>query len=269
MSARCLVGLAVLLVGCGRLTDGEPGTSGASFPHPDGYEHEGHGADSLAEDATCAECHRPFDETDALGPACISCHAAYPHIADFHLGSVHGVQWLGDPEGCVDCHGEDGTLQPGGAEHATCVGCHSTYPHAQDWRQHGQHGAGVVERGGPTACVGCHGEAFDAYPSGRCTNCHVAYPHPDGWLDPLVHGVSAQVGDCGSSCHASEDVLWTPTCTTCHDLFPHPQGWSLGHIPVVQSRGESSCWGCHSAVDLSPPLLPVSCGSACHKEAAL
>jgi hypothetical protein len=266
VTARYLVGFALLFAACGRLTDGAPGTSGALFPHPDDYDTADHGADAVSEGATCHECHQAADQTDTSGPACNSCHPRYPHVADIHLGSVHGMQWRIDPTGCAACHGDDGTESPGGAEHATCIGCHSTYPHTPNWSQHQHHGAAVVERGGPVGCASCHGEDFDEYSRGDCASCHAAYPHPDGWLDPLVHGPAAQAGSCGSDCHTSEDILWTPTCATCHDLFPHSAGWSLGHIPVVQSRGESSCWGCHSAVDLEPPMLPVSCGSACHKD---
>lgn len=243
-----MIGLLLLAwLGCGvRSADPLP-TDAAVFPHPDGYP--AHGLDWRRDSGSCLTCHDALGGSPSAGPACTSCHPAYPHLPDMHAGAVHGDAWTEDPAACVVCHG-DGRQVVAGAPGSACVGCHATYPHPAGW----SHGEAVRQRGGEAACVTCHA-APDA-----CSTCHAGYPHPPGWAAPEQHGASS--AGCGV-CHGPPAPDGTPACSSCHDTYPHPAGWAaFGHLPVVQARGEGGCLGCHGAT--SGPRIPQGCAPSCH-----
>jgi len=263
--------LVLLLVGCGRAAERSPGTTGAAFPHPAGYDEGSHGTDSLADPSACVQCHDPGADTLAA-PGCASCHV-YPHPGS-RPGEVHGAAWLADASECTECHGTDGQRIPAEVPQGRCTSCHHTFPHADEYEQ--AHGAEVRARGGPEACAGCHA-VHDAPQGdeGACAGCHQPgseagpYPHPDGFASADVHGPLAQP-TCTQGCHTptaqggATAPLGVP-CATCHDLFPHPAGFdALGHVPFVQSRGERACQACHAPGRPAAPAMPLTCGASCH-----
>lgn len=250
--------LLVMLVACGRPVEKDPGTSGATFPHPADYAN--HGAEAAADPASCAACHAATETSsdDRLaGPTCTGCHA-YPHADGVHQGGVHGPAWLEDRATCTGCHGDEGRRAPLDASRGTCTGCHLTFPHPADFVA--GHGAEVVERGGPQACASCHPAGSGG--AGECATCHAAYPHAQGFADASAHGALADA-TCTDGCHGT-DGSGGPTCATCHDVYPHPEDWTRGHLVPAQARGEASCQACHRAGTPAGPALPVSCAASCH-----
>lgn len=259
----------VLSTGCAVPVPRES-TSGG-FPHPAGYA-DNHGADSLAEGASCLSCHSV--EPDALvqgvspqAPSCKSCHEAFPHEAGYGTTAAHGADWLADATRCADCHGAGGERAPVDLSRGQCVACHAGYPHPSGWETAAGHGAAVLDRGTDQACTSCHTK--DGEDPATCASCHPAYPHTEGWASGAAHGAASQAGtSCGESCHPADPATAAPrlACQSCHDLFPHADGWPVGHIPVVQARGEAVCQGCHEAGTPAGGPMPVSCAAACHAE---
>jgi Cytochrome c3 len=244
----------------------------AVFPHLEDYDQAVHGGDALAADARCFDCHAVDEGAPVLGavpeaPACRSCHADFPHAADYGLTKSHGAEWAERQEDCVACHGPAGTFDVAGRDEAACTSCHSTYPHAAGWELPAGHGAATFARG-QAACTSCHAQSQGAE-AGQCVSCHPAYPHAAGFAAPKAHGALWAVdagASCTESCHPTAADTPAPriACRSCHDLFPHAAGWPDGHLAAVQVRGEGACAKCHDPGTPAGPVLPVSCGAACH-----
>jgi hypothetical protein len=259
--------LALLLLGACSVPRTVPdgANEGAIFPHPEGFDGSGeHGQRFLGEDAArCVLCHDP-DGGDVSGaPGCRTCHASFPHGADW-LGE-HGPAWqdLDTRSDCAPCHGEQ---LDGGNAGVACDSCHAAWPHPAGWRGGSTHAAFVGERGTVDACLGCHeAEALgaDAEPPG-CGDCHALYPHPEGWSAGAEHGATWIDGDCGT-CHGREQQggALAPACASCHPAYPHPEGWRAEHPAHVAPAGAGPCLLCHDPGD-GPDDLPVSCAATCH-----
>ena len=259
----------LLLAGCA--VPVERPSSDGSFPHPAGYQ-TAHGEDAMAAGASCASCHGVAATDTVQGqapaaPACQSCHADFPHAADFGTGEAHGAAWRADATACTSCHGEAGDREPAGLHRGQCTGCHMSYSHAAGWETAAGHGASVLARKGASACTTCHADATDTADPGACATCHAAYPHPEGWGGEDGHGAAVMAGaSCSEGCHPADPASAAPrlACQSCHDLYPHPEGWPSGHIALVQARGEAACTVCHEEGTLSGGAMPVSCGASCH-----
>ena len=150
------------------------------YPHePAWSEPRVHGAPVLAEGPAQAGCATSCHGTDFLGGfsrvSCKTCHADYPHGADWIAFDRHGAAAASQKSvGCAGlCHGTDFN---GGDTGISCFECHSAYPHVS-WSPFTKHYA-WVRQSGEASCLtvqGCHnnfrGPVFSPPPD--CTSlCH-------------------------------------------------------------------------------------------------
>ena len=226
-----LCALAWLAWGCSEPRTASSGEAGGPFPHSADFATT-HGEDA-AQLEGCSACHllepRPEDTAgdtagdtsgdtamdtaadpspeDPDNPACRSCHEAYPHPPE--LRDTHGEIWLDDELRCTGCHGSAGDRDPTSGPVDTCIGCHASYPHPSNFASSREHGRAVVDRGGTTACGGCH-------EPDSCQTCHAAYPHSDDHLHS--HGVGWSASTCGGNCHdgAQPGAPGELLCSDCH-----------------------------------------------------
>jgi hypothetical protein len=247
--------LALALAGCAVTGERDDGVSGSVVPHAEGFDAGlVHGA-LVATDGPglCLGCH----DGQSPGPACASCHPAYPHGVGFR--DRHGAEPI---VGCVGCH------EGGGVAEATagCTSCHATFPHPDDWPT--THGAAARARADLGAsCGGCHGEALQGTATApSCASCHPLFPHPPGWTASAhrVADPAACVGCHGTS--ASDGGPSGVACARCHPAFPHAETWRHDHVgsPAGSApNGEGPCLDCHDRGD-GGALPARSCAATCH-----
>lgn len=223
------------------------------FPHPTGFDQAAaHGADALAEDGPCLDCHQV---EGSQAPRCESCHADYPHLEGWILD--HGRF----AEGCGACHAAAGTEA---ATSWACDRCHGAWPHAMTWALPSEHGAWFVARGAEdAACSSCH----EAGTETACQGCHADYPHAENWSSPEVHGPEALAdAESCAACHGADFGGGTTgvACSTCHASYPH--GDELSDHVLAAEHGEGPCLRCHEAGD-GPSTVQPGCARSCHGEA--
>lgn len=295
---NCLRGLllfSIFLWGCGERKPISPGTtvitkpggaggsegvlgsegvvlSQSVFPHEEGWrEPAAHGVFAVEHGSgLCLRCHASDPQPQAQGgaPACRSCHALYPHAAEWVRRENHGAKVLREGRGgcTTQCHGAD---LAGGFSKVSCNLCHTVFPHRPNWRQVGEHGLFVKEQG-KRLCKGCHGDDFQGGQSGvSCFACHASYPHEENWVDPQKHGrrvIQEGRQNCATACHGADlqGGLSGVACNTCHNFYPHPANWAQigGHGAIAKRDGKNLCKGCHGN-DFQGGTSRVSC-FACH-----
>lgn len=136
----------------------------------------------------------------------------------------------------------------------------AVFPHGEAYALRSGHGLDV-QRFGPGACLGCHGEGEDAI-AAPCATCHEgSYPHAPGIR--ANHGL--RLDDSCDGCHAGPG--WTAEvagCDSCHASYPHPSGWEQAHGPEARARADAvaSCGTCHGP-SLGGTARAPSCTS-CH-----
>jgi len=245
-----------------------------TFPHPTGWQTasspEFHGkllavrSYNLSE---CQICHGNNFDGGTSGVSCRSCHASYPHTADWlnpNSANNHGAVLAAqnyNAQACQACHGSD---YNGGTSKISCRTCHASYPHSAGWQNttssefHGK--VLAAQNYNVIQCQVCHGNNFDGGTSGvSCRSCHASYPHTADWLNPNSannHGavLAAQNYDAQACqlCHGSDLNGGTSnvSCRKCHASYPHPENWVAGatsHYVFLKSNAFdlASCQSCH------------------------
>ncbi len=174
---------------------------------------------------SCTACHGYDLSGGDTGIACASCHALYPHDAQwtviaassFHGAYIAAQNW--SMSSCQKCHGSD---YQGGDVKVACTSCHSA-------------------ANGPESCSTCHGSQKNAAPPKdlhghtarsalgvgahqphidrglQCKSCH-AVPasssdagHIDGNAPAEVLSALAwnrETGSCATPCHTQTDKMY-------------------------------------------------------------
>ncbi|MBN1409129.1 MAG: hypothetical protein JW956_15115 [Calditrichaceae bacterium] len=275
------------------------------YPHKTGFASTSsanfHGtfiADSLSGNvARCTVCHG----TDYQGNGyeeknCQSCHALYPHAADFAKkasDNFHGdyiAETLDfDLEKCQDCHGTD--FKGDGNDNKNCYRCHALYPHALGFdneESENFHGEYIEETLDYelSSCVDCHGADFEGagYEQKNCRACHEEYPHAEGVTDTLsidFHGkdLAENYGWDASSCESCHgenydgEGVAEKNCRTCHEIYPHIAGFSNPGLPTYHGQyiintlsfDITSCAACHGNNYSGNGYAEKDC-RACHED---
>lgn len=258
-----------------------------TFPHPQGWietsSQDFHGfflRDNQFDASGCTGCHGTDYTGGKVGVSCFTCHASYPHAAewlspaspDFHGTYLANNQF--DIDACAKCHGAD---FEGGISGVSCHTCHAIFPHPADWLNTSSdqfHGAYLANKQFDTSeCAQCHGADFAGGDVGvSCFTCHAPFPHTPGWIgtgegshSQFLRTTGFNLSAC-QSCHGQNyDVVKTAlSCRTCH----------------TQEQGPEACNTCHgnfagdggNLADVAPPAgvdgetdsqaLPVGAHSA-------
>lgn len=251
--------LAAALAGCSELKTDLPAGS-PSGVHEEGWSDSSsalfHGAvlrSSGYDAGSCTRCHARSYNGGTSGVSCFSCHASYPHGAQwsdsssamFHGEFLGGSSW--DVAPCGACHGADFA---GGTSGISCLSCHSSYPHAGGWAEPDSasfHGVFIRDLSWDMrSCRGCHGATYaggrtevscrtagcHSRPAGpeNCVTCHGgqnAAPPPDlaGATSSGERGVGAhQRHYTGGGRYATAVMI----CGHCHTV---PGGvYEPGHV---------------------------------------
>lgn len=217
---------------------------GGAAGHPAGFLTT-HGAEALADIASCQLCHGA--DLNGIGAAvsCLSCHSGnFPfelHPRDYRDPEDHGPAARASIKSCQGCHGQPGGAGsnprfdvPIGSLEAGCEssGCHSvntahptpSAPDATNWYgttvSHYQ--VGDVQ----TSCTLCHGVFLEGGVGPACTDCHELPPtvYPTGCAS--CHG-----GPLAGESEVRGAVLPIPNVPDGH----------LGHSAVTSGP----CWSCH------------------------
>ena len=181
-----------------------------------------------------------------------------PHSSQFKFTSLHGSDFVSNPQVCKKCHGAD---LKGGAFQSSCLKCHPVlgkFAHfAGDITK--IHGAAYLQN--PAGCQGCHGSALEGRDRATgCANCH-NYPHSPRWSLPTEHGQAfiklyheGQIQDC-LRCHSKEGEFRKKypekflACDHCHLELPHretePGRWARSEHKTAAMTYEGKCGVCH------------------------
>lgn len=169
--------------------------------------------------AECQTCHGAAYTGGTSGVACFTCHATYPHGAQWLTGGAagsHGLFLKGkswNSTECTACHGAD---YAGGTSGLACFACHDAYPHALRF----------AAAGHPSYLYG------NSYPLLGCQTCHGA-----GYTGGNAGESCMQTG-----CHVDRTGEAKPpeTCNTCHGDFRAPASDFLSAAPPEAVQGASS-----------------------------
>jgi hypothetical protein len=205
--------LSFSMAGCGSSSSSSDALHTPDEGHPAGWLHA-HGAEHLADNNACTECHGADLKGGISNVSCfsasfdgVSCHAGGPvaHALPFTDPALHGPVAKADLKVCQTCHSDDPTGGPGsnprfnvGIGNLTngCEDCHNTNTaHRVPWI-----GVPLAERH-PTA-----GNMANA-----CPLCHGA-----NLGGPADGGVGPACGDC----HTEGSPLTNTNCTSCHGEPP-------------------------------------------------
>lgn len=254
------------------------GTSGvsckgchATYPHPQGWVNASspsfHGetlAGTNYDLNLCSSCHGSQFDGGTSGVSCRTCHATYPHLADWMnpaAAAFHGKALAAqnyDATACQACHGAQ---YDGGSSGVSCKGCHASYPHPQNWIAgaashytflksnsydlnscqicHGQDYALVkvnnscltchTQQNGPEACNTCHGN-----PAASAADLKNSAP-PKG-LDDETEATSPAVGAHQAHLGYFTQLTTAAVCQECHAV---PTSFALPNHIDDNTRAEA------------------------------
>ncbi len=151
---------------------------------------------------------------------------AAQHVTGWETAVSHGLQYVGDPNQCRECHGQD---LLGGTSKITCNNtCHvhsvPVGPFYSDWAS----AHGDMAKGDPGVL---NNHVISGYLS--CQNCHGA----DYMGTALSHNV-----DCYSNCHVH-------TVGVPHDAWNgRSNDWMQHTHADVSEQNAAACYQCHNRV---------------------
>ncbi len=192
---------------------------------------------------SCKSCHGQNFEGGKSGVACSSCHAAYPHpaqYADPASENFHGTYLKNldyDLQECQSCHGADFA---GGDVGVACSSCHAAYPHPAGFITPTSpefHGMFIKGQQGwrLEPCQTCHGNDYAGGISEvSCRTCHTSIAGPEAC----------------NTCHGSE-VNYAPPKDLEGDTTTAALGVGAHQIHVAETdktNPYADCSACHIPV---------------------
>ena len=213
----------------------------------------------------CAGCHtaqgwKPASFDHSVGNFPLTGAHIKVACAQSHVQGPTGTVFKGTPTQCSSCHAKDDAHN--GQFGQDCSQCHTTiswqaatFDHTKSafpltgahqqvacTKCHVQGSTGIVFKGTPTACVGCHADpVFHKGLFGTdCAACHTTTAYTPATFNqahsfPLNHGGASTCKDC----HPTN--LNTYTCFTCHD-----PGRTAREHEVADAAKIADCVRCHA-----------------------
>lgn len=253
-------------------------TCHGTYPHSTDFKNNGnssefHGAFLKANDyktSFCTSCHGIDLQGGTSQVACFTCHASYPHNADwmdkdkadYHGGYLAARAY--EMAECKDCHGDN--LQGGDGKQA-CNTCHQSYPHTAEWLTDGSanyHGAYLAGKNfSSDECKTCHGENLQGGTGKQaCNACHATYPHSPAFKSETgssqFHGAYLKTASYNNAtcapCHGTDYAGGQSrvACFTCHTSYPHASQWVDENAPgyhgaylSTRNFNNNECKSCH------------------------
>jgi len=299
--ASSAVAAAVILGGCSELKDDlQPPTSGGSQLHPPEWSQAAspgfHGRvlkENDWDDASCKPCHGGDYNGGTSGVSCFTCHAPYPHAAQFPGGRhttylrgtlfpldackvCHGADYNGGPiveEGCLraGCH-VDASGTPKSPE--SCNTCHGQFRAAADVLLAWAPPKSVAGDTSTTvAGVGAHQAHLQYATAGVSVKCQECHTVPGAWNAPgHITGLGAEVVFNDTLANlATGDGLYVPTnlsydrtSTQCQNTYCHGN-WvaRMASSPNQFGYADSIMTGNNASPVWVSGSAGASCGS-CH-----
>ena len=198
-----------------------------SVTHPLGWNEQGtsnfHGNKVLQLGSDfCTSCHGDDYSGGESGISCASCHADYPHPAEWttsgnnlsHAAYIKNSNW--SMERCKTCHGVNYT---GGSSGVSCLKCHN-------------------QTGGPEACNTCHGSG-----AGSVSDLSNWAPPED--LDNNSETTTPGVGAHQSHLkNTSRSTAYAQDCQMCHvDINQFGDSNHINGIVNIEFAPIATNWG--------------------------